>query len=117
MDRMLIMVGVVVGLVLISGCTFDFDLLPETFGASGASFVVSGTATVLDVEGGCLAWLGENGVTYHLFQSLQLDNATFDRVTTPGVTSRLEIAPRNDLVNTCQAGTIVEVRSVLEIID
>ncbi|MBU0718763.1 MAG: hypothetical protein KJ749_10980 [Planctomycetes bacterium] len=85
--------------------------------AQGVSFVVSGTAAVVDSEGPCLVWMGENGRTYHLFQSPGLDNESFDRVTTPGVTSRLEIATRDDLEVACMIGTVVEVQDVLEIVE
>ncbi len=110
----------VLGITLLaagSGCSIDFDVLPDTFVAAGSPFVVRGTATVVDNEGPCLAWIGENGVTYHLFQDPRVDNETFDRVTTPGVTSRLQIAVRTDLELACQIGTIVEVRNVLEVVE
>ena len=84
---------------------------------AGSPFVVRGTATILDNDGPCPAWIGENGVTYHLFQDPFLDNATFDRITTPGTTSRLLLVTRDDLVLGCQLGTIVEVEDVLEVVD
>lgn len=85
--------------------------------SAGSPFVVSGTAALIDNEGPCLVWIGENGITYHLFQDPLVDNETFDRITTPGVTSRLEIATRTDLELACQIGTIVEVQDVLEIVE
>jgi len=104
-------------LAAVSGCSIDFDVLPDAFVTAGSPFVVRGTATVVDNEGPCLAWIGENGVTYHLFQDPRVDNETFDRVTTPGVTSRLQIAVRTDLMLACRIGTIVEVRNVLEVVE
>ena len=106
---------VVVGLV---GCvTVD---IPEEVSllSTGEAFVISGTAALENVEGQpCLVWVADNGLTYHLFQHPALENATFDRVTTPGVRSRLELATRNDLDVNCLIGTIVEVQDVLEIVD
>ena len=97
--------------------TVEFPEQVELFPA-GAPFVVKGTADLADVDGEpCLVWLAENGVIYHLFQDLRVGNEDYDRVTTPGVTSRLELATRSDLVVTCQIGTIVEVLDVLEIVE
>ncbi len=105
--------GAVLGLV---GCV-DVSI-PEDFALFPSSeFVLSGTATVLDRDGPCLAWVGENGVTYHLFQATRLASEDFDRVTRPGAAARLVIATRTDLEVTCGDGTIVEVREVLEIIE
>jgi hypothetical protein len=104
-------------LACVSGC-IDLALnAPETLLPVGTPFVVKGTAAVIDSGGPCLIWEAENGITYHLFQDPRVDNETFDRVTTPGVTSRLEIAIRNDLEVVCQVGRIVEVQDVLEIVD
>ncbi|MCB9850370.1 MAG: hypothetical protein H6817_06660 [Phycisphaerales bacterium] len=110
--------AVVVGLlVLVGACTFNVDLGGTTLFPIGTAFVVSGTADLVDTEdGACPVWLGDNGVTYHLFQNPRVDNADYDQITTPGVTSRLELATRTDLVIDCQVGTIVEVQNVLEIV-
>jgi hypothetical protein len=95
----------------------NLDLAPETLFPTGTSFVVRGTMDLVDTEAGaCLVWRGENGVTYHLFQHSRVANDEFDLVTTPGVTSRLELATRSDLVVDCQVGTIVEVQNILEIV-
>lgn len=88
----------------------EISLLPVETG-----FVLKGTSAVVDNGGPCLVWFGQNGLTYHLFQNPRVDNATFDRVVTPGVTSRLELAKRNDLHVTCELGSILEVQNVLEI--
>ena len=80
-------------------------------------FVVRGTAALVDNSGPCPVWIGENGVTYHLFQDPRLDNETYDWVTTPGITSRLVLSTRDDLELVCQFGTIVEVQDVLEIVE
>ncbi len=99
------------------GCTFNADLGSDSLFPVGTSFVISGTAeAVASDTGTCLIWLANNGVTYHLFQSTRIANEDFDRITTPGVTSRLEIAPRSDLVVDCRMGTIVEVQDILEIV-
>lgn len=92
-------------------------LSQNTLFVRGEPFIISGTADVVDRNGACAVWYGENGVTYHLFQGPRVQNADFDRVTTPGVRSRLEIATRSDLVVTCEYGTIVEVERVLEIME
>ena len=110
--RYLSVIGIVAGLFL-AGCQVESNGLFPT----GTPFILSGTATLLDSNGPCLVWVGDNGVTYHLFQGIGLDNDTFDRVTTPGTQSRLRLATRSDLVVTCQIGTIVEVQDVLEIVD
>jgi len=98
-------------------CTFNLDLATDALFPTGTPFVMRGTADLLQSpDGACLIWRGENGVTYHLFQSSRVTNADFDNVTTPGVTSRIEIATRTDLVVDCRIGTIVEVQNVLEIV-
>lgn len=84
---------------------------------TGEPFVLGGTAAIVDCDGPRLVWYGDNGITYHLFQGTRLTNDEFDRVTTAGVSSRLEIATRQDLVVSCQIGTIVEVQRVLEIVE
>ena len=104
-------------LLTVPGC-IDVRLPEEvTLLPIGTPFVVTGTATLLDNDGPCLAWIGENGVTYHLFQNSRIENDVFDRIVTPGVTSRVEIATRNDIPLECASGQVVEVQRVLEIID
>lgn len=105
-------IAVVSALLAGAGGCVEFSV-----GAAGVPFVVQGTATVIEFRGPCAVWVGDNGLTYHLFQSRFLDNELFDRVTTPGTTSRLVIATRTDLEVSCQTGTIVEVQDVLEILD
>lgn len=105
-------------LAAMGGCTFNLDLGADSLFPAGTSFVMKGTTeNVPSPQGACNIWRGENGVVYHLFQGVRVDNDDYDRVTTPGVTSRLEIATRTDLVVDCQQGTIVEVRQVLEIVE
>jgi hypothetical protein len=79
--------------------------------------VVSGTATIIDNGGPCRAWVGDNGITYHLFQDPLLDNNLFDRIIEPGTVSRLVLAERSDLQLTCATGVKVEVQDVLEIVE
>ena len=118
MKRRVVLLSLVLSLLLAStSCTINAQLLPDNFISTGSSFVVKGTATVLDNNGPCLAWIGDNGITYHLFQTPSVENATFDRVTTPGVTSRLQLATRDDLQVACQVGIIVEVLNVLEVVN
>jgi hypothetical protein len=105
---------------LVAVSSFGCIQLPEevTLFPTGEPFVVMGTSTLIETEQGpCPAWIGENGVVYHLFQDRRVENDTFDLITTPGVTSRLEIATRTDLVLDCAQGTTVEVRYVLEVIE
>jgi len=90
---------------------------PDTQGllSVGTPFVVKGTATVLNESGPCRAWIGENGVTYHLFQDPLLENQGLDQISQPGTTSRLVLVTRSDLQLACQVGTLAEVQEVLEI--
>jgi len=106
---------VVASLAAAAGC-FEINV-PDTLIATGGAFVVSGTAEVIDVDGPCLVWRGDNGVIYHLFQQVNLENEIFDEVTEPGVTSRLVLAERTDLDVNCRVGPTVEVRDVLEVIE
>lgn len=89
----------------------------ETVFPTGNPFVVSGTAEVIDQDGPCLVWNGNNGIRYHLFQDPTLPNDEFDRVTTPGVTSRLQLAVRGDLMVDCRVGPTADVQAVLEIVE
>ncbi len=95
-----------------SGC---IDLSDQNFLPVGTPFTVSGVASVADNDGPCLVWLGDNGVTYHLFQDPLLDNDQFDQITSSGTRSRLVLVTRSDLEVQCEIGTIVEVEEVLEI--
>ncbi len=101
----------------LAGCSVNLEVLPESLIATGSPFVVSGTSILLENHGPCPAWVADNGITYHLFQSSRVDNDLFDRITTAGVRSRLEIAVRTDLELTCRVGPLAEVRNVLEIVD
>ena len=101
MIRVVLIISVL--FVVLAGC-IDLNDASSQLLPVGTSFVVQGTATTIDNDGPCLVWIGENGVTYHLFQDAQLDNDLFDLITTPGVTSRLEVATRSDLDVACQVG-------------
>lgn len=101
--------------ILLCGC-LEINT-PDTLIPTGGSFVLSGTAQVIDQDGPCLVWTGENGISYHLFQDAALENELFDQVTAPGTTSRLELAQRTDLDVACQVGPIVEVLDVLEVVE
>jgi hypothetical protein len=100
---------------LASGCSDFLGLANLT----ATPFILSGTMAVEDRGGPCPAWLGENGVKYYLFQGDRLTNDEFDRIRVDGVTSRLEIKVRTDLVVECASprAEIVEVQRVLEILD
>lgn len=102
---------------MLTGACVDI-VMPEdvTLFDVGSPFVVSGTAALVDTpEGPCRVWVGENGISYHLFQSVRLENDTFDQVISEGTASRLVLARRNDIALACSFGTVVEVRNVLEI--
>jgi len=89
---------------------------PDTLIPTGGPFVLTGTSEVIDRNGPCLVWQGDNGITYHLFQDPMLDSGLFDQVTTPGVTSRLELSVRTDLDVACRVGPTAEVMDVLDVI-
>ncbi len=96
--------------------TPEIDFSVALLGDSG-SFVVSGTAALEDQDGPCPVWYGDNGFTYHLFQSPRLDNELFDQVTSPGTTARLVLVVRNDLELACAFGRTAEVIDVLSVAD
>jgi hypothetical protein len=89
-----------------------------SFLTRGSPFITKGTAETRNVfaVGSCPAWVDTSGAVYQLFQGENVSNADFDQVTTPGVTSRLELTMRDDLVVGCQVGTKVVVDRVLEIL-
>lgn len=115
------LIGAALGLAAALGAAGGCGSLEDLTGTvlvRGEPFVVSGTFAIIDRNGrNCPVWYGDNGVSYHLFQSPRVPNDDFDRATVPGVRSRLEIAPRNDLFLDCQVGTIVEVQRVLQVVD
>lgn len=114
--RKAILSGVCIVLSLGPGGCIDLsgasDLLPV-----GTPFVVRGTMTVGGGNEACLRWQAENGMSYYLYQDALLDNTVFDRITTPGVTSRLVVATRSDLPAPCAVDRIVQVTQALEILD
>lgn len=114
---------IVLGLCGIVGACIDIgppDVnvpIEFTLFGSGNSFVVRGTAAIVNSDGPCPVWFGENGVTYHLFQNPRLENEIFDRVSEPGATSRLVLVARNDLELVCAFGQTAEVLDVLEFVE
>jgi hypothetical protein len=96
--------------------TPEIDFNVTLLGDSGA-FVVTGTAALEDNNGPCPVWYGDNGYTYHLFQSPRLDNGLFDQVVVPGTTSRLVLVLRSDLELACAFGRTAEVIDVLYVSD
>jgi hypothetical protein len=82
------------------------------------AFIVKGTAEMKTAfaVGPCLAWVDTSGAVYQLFQGTNVSNAEFDLVTTPGVTSRLQLTVRSDLIVGCSVGTTAVVDAVLEVI-
>lgn len=102
---------------MLAGCTIQIPSAESLF-PIGTPFVLSGTSTISStLSGSCPVWIGDNGITYYLFQDAKLDNTLFDRVTTPGVTSRLKLVVRTDLEASCHNGPFVEVLDVLEIVE
>jgi hypothetical protein len=97
-------------------CTIPVPTTDSLF-PTGTPFILSGTAALADNQGPCLIWVGENGITYHLFQAVNLESDLFDTITTPGTTSRLQLATRSDLEVACRMGTVVEVQDVLEVFE
>jgi hypothetical protein len=113
----LALAGGIAAAAALSGCGALEDLTQGVI-VRGEPFIISGTSGVYEYEGGiCRVWYADNGASYHLFQGARVTNDEFDRVTTPGVRSRLEIAPRNDLYLKCARGQLVEVQLVLEIVN
>ena len=111
------MVGLLMVVPFLACIQVDVGPLIPSLSTTGSSFIVKGTAGTAEGENGsCLAWYADNGVIYHLFQTSGVSNQDFDRITTPGVTSRLEIALRTDLEVACNVGTTVQVQQVLEIV-
>ncbi len=98
----------------VSACNIG---LPDLFPIS-APFIVKGTfeERAAFLQAPCPVWVDTTGVVYHLFQNEVISNEDFDRVTTPGVTSRLRLEIRRDLTVGCPMGKTVEVIQVLEII-
>ena len=111
--RLLVIVAVLAG-IIVPACTIQ---IPNPL-STGSSFIVKGTFEVRQQfgYGDCPVWVAETGILYHLFQGTGVANADFDQITTPGVTSRLRIATRSDLVVACQIGTSVVVDEVLQIV-
>ena len=91
--------------------------LPD-FNLPTGPFLLKGTFMQIDRFGQrpCFAFEGDNGIFYHLFQDVNLDDDLFDMATTVGVRSRLLMEIRSDLEVTCELGPVVEVLEVREII-
>lgn len=107
----------VLALGFVAGCSIQIPSAQSLF-PIGTPFVLKGTSTLSQsLSGPCPVWIGDNGIAYYLFQDTRLDNELFDRVTTPGVTSRLKLVVRTDLEATCHNGPFVEVLDVLEIVE
>ncbi len=105
--------------ILLSGCgLFEWPLGDGAGSLLGsASFVVRGQMVIEQgARGPCPVFVAETGLLYHLFQHPSLANDQYDRVTTPGAVSRLEVRVRNDLQTLCRIGTTVEVLKVLELV-
>ena len=109
--------AILAGCAILVGSCIDITA-PEdiTLLNVGSPFVVRGTAALIDTpDGPCRVWVGENGISYHLFQSVELENDTFDQISSEGASSRLVLARRSDIELACAFGSVVEVRDVLEI--
>ncbi|MCG8405374.1 MAG: hypothetical protein MI923_09270 [Phycisphaerales bacterium] len=93
------------------------DFFPDL---PSSSFIARGTFEERPIPfvGSCPVWVDSTNVVYHLFQGFDVPNADFDRVTTPGVSSRLRLRGRDDLQVGCEMdGIIVEVEAIVEIIN
>lgn len=120
-QRRLTLAMLVLLLSTLTGCFPSLgDLLPDLGLPSPTSFITRGTFEERNIPfaGTCPVWVDSTNVVYHLFQGFDVANADFDRVTTPGVRSRLRLRGRTDLQVGCEMdGIIVEVEEVLEIIN
>lgn len=110
-------------LLPMAGCGgFDLNSLippilqPFSGDTTSSAFIARGTFEARSqlLGGTCLVWVEQSGVVYHLFQGQDVSNADFDRITTPGTTSRLQIFIRGDIPVGCEQGNAVEVQQVLE---
>lgn len=101
--------------VMAAGCSVE---LPNPI-PFGTSFITKGTfelQTPFGAASACPVWVDTSGAVYQLFQGEDVSNAEFDQVTTPGVTSRLQLKTRDDLIVGCKVGTTVQVEAVREIV-
>jgi hypothetical protein len=94
--------------------------LPSQISASllppDTSFVINGQAEAAVDSSTFPVWRGEDGQGFVLFQTLDVTNAHFDSVMTPGARARIQVQVRNDLAPLCQPDVVpVEVLKVLQI--
>ncbi len=102
----------------LSGCVTI--TLPEQISASllpaDTSFILNGKAEAALDAYTLPVWRGEDGQGFVLFQTVDLKNSDFNKIVTPGNTSRLLLVVRNDLAPLCQADVVpVEVKKILQI--
>lgn len=112
----LVLLIAVLGVSLVAGTSCSIAL-PD-FNLPTGPFLLKGTFMQIDRFGQppCFAFEGDNGIFYHLFQDVNLDDDLFDMATTVSVRSRLLLEIRSDLQVTCELGPVVEVLEVREII-
>ena len=94
--------------------------LPSQVSASllpaDTSFVINGQAEAAVDSSTFPVWRGEDGQAFVLFQTLDVKNADFDAVMTPGALARIQVQVRNDLAPLCQPDVVpVEVLKVLQL--
>jgi len=105
---------VVVASIAVGGCTFSVNVGGNTQ-APGPDVVLNGEAVSVE-DAACVTWLADDGRDYTLYQDVDVPNADFDAVVTPGTRSRLLIRTDKSLGPSCRAGaTPALVQQVLQI--
>ncbi len=106
----------------LAACSVNLPEIPipgvPNDGAVNEPFLMTGTFQINTPFGGspCRVWEGDNSVTYHLFQDIDLDSTRFDIATTEGTRSRLLLQQRSDLEVGCEMGPVVVVLEVRDIL-
>jgi len=112
----------ITALLPLTACSVNLPEIPIP-GVSGDGpvnepFLMTGTFRINTPFGGapCRVWEGDNSVTYHLFQNIDLDSTRFDIATTEGTRARLLLQERSDLEVGCEMGPVVVVLEVRDIL-
>ncbi len=106
----------------LAACSINLPEIPipgvSGDGAVNEPFLMTGTFQINTPFGGspCRVWEGDNSVTYHLFQDIDLDSTRFDIATTEGTRARLLLQERSDLEVGCEMGPVVVVLEVRDIL-
>lgn len=102
-------------ILLVSGCiNFPTGLFPESNSFIGVGTYQEHSAFLANT---CPAWIDDYNVVYYLFQGPDVSSEDFDKITTLGVRSRLQLRPRTNLQTSCPQGTVVEVEKVIDILN